>query len=653
MNARIPAILFGLFLSVTSAMASQIGGYLFVTFNGETTPLTEQIHFGLSSDGRSWEALNDSRPVLVSQIGEKGVRDPFILRSHDGKKFYIIATDLSIHLNPKWKRAATAGSKSIVVWESTDLVKWSKPRLVRIAADDAGCTWAPEAMYDEENGDYLVYWASANGRDNYSKFRIWAARTKDFVSFGEPFIYLERDYPVIDTTIISDSGRYYRFTKNERKRTIFLDTSSHLMGPWTEVPDFSLLNAEGYEGPTCYALQSADEGKTSWCLLLDHFTKAAGYKAFITHDVAAGKFEPADDFSFPFKFRHGSVLALSPEEYTRLHAARNPADTSANESSAANPLAWSNPLIPQRADPHVILHTDGYYYLTATAPEYDRIELRRARTLDGLSRAEPKVIWRKHEEGPMGKNIWAPELHFIDGKWYVYFSAGEPGGRWDVIRPYVLEGVGQNPLDAHWSEMGKMKLGRDSFSLDGTTFAHQGKRYFVWTQIENGVKGTNIYISRMDSPCSISGPITCISRPEHEWERRGHWVNEGPSVMIRNGRVWISYSASATDANYCLGLLSAPENADLLLAGSWMKSPEPVFKSDPVAGQFGPGHNCFTTSPDGKTDILVYHDRNYEKIQGDPLSNKDRATRAQVIHWKADGFPDFGTPVPDGPYRSR
>jgi GH43 family beta-xylosidase len=318
---------------------------------------------------------------------------------------------------------------------------------------------------------------------------------------------------------------------------------------------------------------------------------------------------------------------------------------------ASDPVSWTNPLVPERADPHVALQPDGYYYFTATVPEYDRIELRRARTLAGLSAAGPRVIWRKHASGPMSASIWAPELHFIDGKWYLYFSSGEAGKGWTSIRPYVLEGEGDNPLEAKWTEKGRIKLGWDSFSLDGTTFTLRGARYFVWAQIKPGVKGSNLYLSRMDTPCSITGPIAEISRPDRDWERRGHWVNEGPAVLVKNGRVWITYSASATDANYCLGLLSAAENADLLDARSWKKSPGPVFKTEAAASQFGPGHNSFTTTPDGKTDILVYHARSYEQIVGDPLRNRDRATRAQIIRWRANGSPDFGAPVPDGLYR--
>jgi GH43 family beta-xylosidase len=310
---------------------------------------------------------------------------------------------------------------------------------------------------------------------------------------------------------------------------------------------------------------------------------------------------------------------------------------------------WTNPILAKRADPHVFLHTDGYYYFTATVPEYDRIELRRARTLGDLSTAEPKVIWRKHARGQMGAHIWAPEIHFIDGKWYIHFTAGEAENIW-AIRPYVLECSGPDPLSNAWTEKGRINLGWESFSLDATTFAHRGARYLVWTQTEKDVKGTNLYISRMDTPWSITGPITRLTQPDREWEKRGHWVNEAPSVLIKNGRVWMTYSASATDANYCLGLLQAREDADLLDAKAWTKSPLPVLASYAPASQFGTGHNSFTTTPDGKIDILVYHARNYEKINGDPLGNPDRATRAQFLRWRADGAPWFDAPVADGPY---
>ena len=315
---------------ITSASAfAADGGFLFVTFNGEKTPMTEQIYFGLSKDGRDWEALNDTRPVLVSQLGEKGVRDPFILRSHDGKKTYLLATDLSIHLHRDWNRATHAGSQSIVIWESEDLVHWSEPRLVPVAAPDSGCTWAPEAVYDETAHDYLVFWASMNKSDNFAKQRIWAARTKDFVTFETPFIYIDKPGHVIDTDIVRENGKYYRFSKDEQFKAITMEVSEKLTGPWQDVPGFNLAKMVGYEGPACYQLEPAAPGKpATWCLLLDNYAKGRGYQPYITHDLAGGQFTPAPNIKFPFRFRHGAVLPVTADEYALLksaYPAHNPA----------------------------------------------------------------------------------------------------------------------------------------------------------------------------------------------------------------------------------------------------------------------------------------------------------------------------------------
>ncbi|MEI7909172.1 MAG: glycoside hydrolase family 43 protein [Verrucomicrobiota bacterium] len=319
MKKLLPLVL--TFLTSAATFAAD-DGYLFVTFKGEQSPLTEQIYFALSKDGRQWNALNGGEPVLVSKLGEKGVRDPYLLRCHDGKKFIILATDLSIHLNHNWDRAQTAGSRSIVIWESADLVHWSKPRLVRVAAPDAGCTWAPEAVYDESTGDYLVFWASKNRSDKFAKQRIWAARTKDFHAFGTPFIYIEKPNHVIDTDIVREGNKYYRFSKNEQFKAITMEVSDKLMGPWQDVKQFSLAQLKGYEGPECYQLKPAADGKpATWCLVLDQYSKGAGYQPYVTEDLAGGQFTPAPNFSFPFLFRHGSIMPLSAAEFGHLETA--------------------------------------------------------------------------------------------------------------------------------------------------------------------------------------------------------------------------------------------------------------------------------------------------------------------------------------------
>jgi GH43 family beta-xylosidase len=315
----------------------------------------------------------------------------------------------------------------------------------------------------------------------------------------------------------------------------------------------------------------------------------------------------------------------------------------------ASASAFENPLLRQRADPHVFLHTDGQYYFTATVPEYDRIEIRRTRDLNLLSSAETKVVWRKHAKGPLSKHIWAPEIHHIDGKWYIYYTASSIDAIWE-IRPQVLMNASADPFEGEWREMGQLKTGWESFSLDGTTFVHKGKRYFAWTQRgrtpEEG-EGTNIYLSEMASPTTLKGRVALLSKPDFEWEKRKYVVNEGPAVLIRNGRIFMTFSASATNADYCVGLLTANDDADLLDPASWKKTAQPVFSTSEKTMIFGPGHNSYTTTRDGKTDIFVYHGRDYRNILGHELDDGNRHTRAQVLTWNADGTPNFGEPTAD------
>jgi GH43 family beta-xylosidase len=308
---------------------------------------------------------------------------------------------------------------------------------------------------------------------------------------------------------------------------------------------------------------------------------------------------------------------------------------------------FKNPLIEQRADPWIYKHNDGYYYFTGSVPEYDRIELRRAETLEGLSTALPEIVWKKHKHGPMGAHIWAPEIHYIDGKWYIYFAAGNAEAIWD-IRVYVLECSSHNPLEGEWIEKGQIKMNWDSFSLDATTFEHKGIRYLVWAQSDPNINGnSNLYIAEMSNPWTISGKQVMISTPEYSWEKVGFSVNEGPSVLKRNGNIFITYSASATDHNYCMGILRAPESSDLLNVDSWVKSPNPVFETCMETSQYGPGHNCFTVSEDGTSDILVYHSRSYKELLVNPLTDPNRHARIKILNWKTDGYPDFGIPQAD------
>lgn len=310
---------------------------------------------------------------------------------------------------------------------------------------------------------------------------------------------------------------------------------------------------------------------------------------------------------------------------------------------------YPNPLIQQRADPHILKHDDGFYYFMGTVPEYDRLVLRRAPTIAGLATADEKVIWRKHATGPMGAHIWAPEIYHIDGKWFIYFAAGEAEKIWN-IRIYVLENSSANPLEGEWIERGQLKTGWESFALDASTFEHRGQRFLLWAQQQPGIKGnTNLYIAPMASPTALAGPAVMLSKPEFDWEKVRYAVNEGPVVLKKNGRLFLTYSAAGTGPEYCLGMLTADENADLLDPKSWVKSPTPVFVTSEENKIYGPGHHCFTVAEDGVTDLIVYHARSYKEIQGDPLKDPNRHTRVQPVAWRADGTPDFGAPRADDP----
>lgn len=246
----------------------------------------------------------------------------------------------------------------------------------------------------------------------------------------------------------------------------------------------------------------------------------------------------------------------------------------------------------------------------------------------------------------MSCHIWAPELHYLDGKWYIYFAAGDIDDIW-AIRPYVLECADADPTEGTWIEKGKMQRADDDefsfeeFSLDATVFENNGKHYFVWAEkVGVGKKISNLYIAEMESPTKLKTVQVLLTTPDYDWERIGYWVNEGPAVIKKNGKIFLTYSASETSAHYAMGMLTANQDADLLDPKSWTKERYPVLKTIPEKGIYGPGHNSFTVSEDGK-DILVFHARPYEKLIGEPLSDPNRHTLLSEIKWSEDGRPLF------------
>lgn len=312
-------------------------GYLFSYFTGEGSADGEQVYYGLSkgNDPLHWLELNRGGPTLTSDLGDKGLRDPFIIRSPEGDKFYQIATDLRIHGNGNWDASQRTGSKSIMVWESTDLVNWTDQRLVKVSPDAAGNTWAPEACYDKSLGAYVVFWASklypANdpGHTGGTYNKMMYATTRDFHTFSEPKVWVDPGYSVIDSTVIEHDGMYHRFTKDER------DISSSTPGSKFVIQqksasltnlDYSFVGdcigkgamRQG-EGPLVFKSNTEDK----WYLFIDEFG-GRGYIPFETTDLTSGQWTASTGYSLPKRPRHGTVLPVTQAEYDRLLQAYPP-----------------------------------------------------------------------------------------------------------------------------------------------------------------------------------------------------------------------------------------------------------------------------------------------------------------------------------------
>lgn len=307
---------------------------------------------------------------------------------------------------------------------------------------------------------------------------------------------------------------------------------------------------------------------------------------------------------------------------------------------------YLSPLALQRADPYMIKH-EGKYYFTATCPMYDRIELRTSDTVNGIATAPSRVIWERHASGQMASHVWAPELHYIMGKWVIYFAAGELPDVWK-IRPYTLICQGNDPMKDEWTEGGMMQAAEGDpysftdFSLDMTVFEHRGKWYTVWAQKVGLVNGiSNLYIAELESPTKLKTVQVLLTTPDYDWERDGgFWVNEGPAILKHGGNLYCTFSASATGACYCMGMLRADENADLLDPRSWKKDRYPVLATDASLKVYGPGHNCFVTGDEGE-QLTLLHFRNYEKITGDPLDDHNRHAHVLKVTFGEDGAPVF------------
>ncbi|MFJ6896730.1 family 43 glycosylhydrolase [Streptomyces hokutonensis] len=488
----------------------QYAGYLFAYFTGEGTADGEQIRYALSrgNDPLHWRELNQGKPVLTSTIGEKGLRDPFVIRSPKGDKFYLIATDLRMYRSSSgsWDDVQRHGSKSVMIWESTDLVHWTDQRLVKVAPDNAGNTWAPEAYWDDSLGEYVVFWASKLYADDDPDHtgstynRMMYATTKDFRTFSAPKVWDDPGYSVIDSTVVKYKDTYYRYTKDERDPSSSSPCSKFITGEKS-----TSLTSTSYdfvsecigsgaiergEGPTVF--KSNTEKK--WYLFVDEYG-LRGYVPFETTDLDSGEWTPSTDYQLPASPRHGTVLPVTQAEYDRLLTAYPATPTSVVDATAHGQQGYA---IVTEASSKVVLPTQPATDLRHLAPSLaigsgatvspasgTRRDFRRPQTYtvtaaDGTSRTW--TVEAVPTRSPVLPGLTAdPDVHYLDGQYWIYpTSDGYANWGGTSFKAYSSRDL------VHWQDHGViLDLGPDVSWADKNAWApavaeRDGKYYFYF-----------------------------------------------------------------------------------------------------------------------------------------------------------------------------
>ena len=309
-------------------------------------------------------------------------------------------------------------------------------------------------------------------------------------------------------------------------------------------------------------------------------------------------------------------------------------------------IHFTNPLLDHGPDPFAT-ESGGFYYAMVT--EQTRLGLRRTRSLTDWRGADYRVLWEPSTEEGGLRDIWAPELHRIEGRWYVYFTATTADGADENRRLFVMEhDGGDDPFEGAWRYSGPLRLPVDRYAIDGTVLEDAGRRWFLWSS-KLPLRGgwwQHLMIAEMLSPTELGDAEVVLSKPDLEWECDLQPTNEAPQILTHGGDIFVAYSASAYwSPHYQLGMLRARSGTDLADPAAWTKSPQPLFSQSPGNGVFGPGHNSFVRSPDGAEDWILYHA--WPCAPGVGVKDQ-RSPRAQRFGWREDGWPEFGEPVAVG-----
>ena len=583
--------------------AESYGSLMAYTNSKESATLGNSLHLAYSEDSINFTALNSNTGICFANNagGSKnsspnGLQDMKFFLKADGT-YGMIAKNV---FNQKY----------IYVFDSEDLVHFTNERQLLLDSNVTELLEIAQYAYDGTDITYAIYWT--DGTKNYR------ALTKDFktvIEQAETTYAAGSDYT---TDILPPEGAAINdiigVSKSEYQRV---------------VNKLDVVRNTGMQ-PVSVTAKAGDD-----------LSKLLPKK--VTADYSDGS---TTDMGVEWNAQELAKVDLSKAG-------------TYNVSGTIKQTQYPNPFIEQRADPCILKGNDGYYYFTASYPMrgdsdaegYDRIVLRRSKTIAGLAEAEEIAIWDCDSSNTENRYVWAPEIRLVDGNYYVFYTSSIDNSVWS-IRPHVLKCT--NPADimnpSSWQAMGRMQsvasdgLAFTGFSLDMTVFENQGHWYVIWAQSDGY---SSLFLAEIDpkEPWKCISESVKISVPEYSWERQVENVDEGPSVIKNNGKIYVAFSASGTGPEYCVGLLSIDETADMLDKNAWVKQPYPVLTSSDVPGEYGPGHNSFTVDEDGNP-IFVYHARGQqcyedkcEWANSSSLGDPCRDARLKRVHWAADGTP--------------
>ncbi|WP_306216218.1 family 43 glycosylhydrolase [Actinoplanes sp. RD1] len=299
-------------------------------------------------------------------------------------------------------------------------------------------------------------------------------------------------------------------------------------------------------------------------------------------------------------------------------------------------VAFTNPVAaaPYGADPWMGYYNGNYYVATTTWNS--QIVVKKAASVAALPGAPETVVFTGTAAASCC-NVWAPSLHQLNGRWYLYYSAGT-AACCDGQRSFVLESSGSDPLGPYTFKGQLNVQANNGWAIDGSVATINGQNYFLYSAWVGDLQ--SLFIAPLTNPWTAGAYGTRISSPAYDWEKSGANVEEAPYVLQRNGVTYLTFSASSCNTpDYKLGMLTLT-GSNPLAASSWTKKSTPIFQRSDANSVYGPGHHSFFTSPDGTETWLAYH-ANETTAQG---CGATRTTRIKKVTWNSDGTPNLGTP---------